>query len=61
MFEMLSTGPRIGLFAFAALLMTAGTMGLKWTYGVLNGKVMEGLRAEQEKKKGRLVERERSR
>ena len=47
---MLSVGPRIGLFAFAAVLMSGVAMGLKRGYEVLNGRVMEGLQREQYKK-----------
>ncbi|KAK4539529.1 hypothetical protein LTR36_010874 [Oleoguttula mirabilis] len=37
-FGLLGTGERVGLFAFSALLMTASTALLTWTYGVVNGK-----------------------
>lgn len=48
---MLDTVPKIGLFVFAALLMAGSMVGLRWVYGVLNGKVLEVLQGEQDKKK----------
>lgn len=50
---MVSTLPRIGLFAMAASLMAAVGMGLKRLYEALNGKVMEELQKEQNKKKSK--------
>lgn len=51
LFEQLDTVPRIGLFMFSALLMTGSTMSLKWAYEKMNGKIMETLQAEQDRKK----------
>ena len=51
LFEQLETAPRIALFASAALLMAGSTMVLKWVYGSMNGKILEVLQAEQDKKK----------
>ena len=52
-FELLDTVPRMGLFGFAALLMTVSTVGLKWVYEKINGKIMEVLQEEQNKKKSK--------
>jgi len=50
-FEMIGTEQRIGLFAFAAALLTGCTMALGWVYVKMNGKIMEVLQGEQDKKK----------
>ncbi|KAM7214693.1 FAR-17a/AIG1-like protein [Rhypophila decipiens] len=36
-FELLTTGQRVALFTFSAMLMTSSTLLLKWVYGALNG------------------------
>lgn len=51
LFEQLDTVPRIALFVSAALLMAGSTMMLKWVYGTMNGRILEVLQAEQDKKK----------
>lgn len=51
LFEQLNTARRIVLFTVAALLMAGSTMMLKWLYGKINGKILEVLQAEQDKKK----------
>lgn len=48
---MMDTEQRIGLFAFAAALLTGCTMALGWGYLKMNGKIMEVLQGEQDKKK----------
>ncbi len=42
---------RIGLFVLSAVVMTGSTVMLKRLYAVLNGKIMETLQKEQNKKK----------
>lgn len=37
LFELLSPLARAGLFVASAVLMTASTVALKWTYGLVNG------------------------
>ncbi|TKA25903.1 hypothetical protein B0A50_05658 [Salinomyces thailandicus] len=41
LFEILSTPQRVGLFAFAALLMTISTVTLRWMYAQVNGQEMK--------------------
>ena len=42
---------RIGLFCLSAVVMTGSTVALKRVYASLNGKIMETLQEEQNKKK----------
>jgi FAR-17a/AIG1-like protein len=37
LFALLNTTQRVGLFCLSAVLMTAGTVWLKWLYGRVNG------------------------
>ena len=50
-FEQVDLIGRVGLFALSALLMTGSTVMLKQLYWTLNGKIMETLQEEQNKKK----------
>ena len=51
LFDHVSLAGRIGLFILSANLMAGSTITLKWLYAVMNGKIMETLQGEQNKKK----------
>ena len=50
-FEQVDLIGRIGLFVLSAVVMTGSTVTLKRLYAILNGKIMETLQEEQNKKK----------
>ena len=50
-FEKVDLMGRIGLFALSAVVMTGSTVLLKRLHSVLNGKIMQTLQEEQNKKK----------
>lgn len=54
-FEQVDLIGRIGLFILSAVVMTGSTMTLKRLYAVVNGKIMETLQVEQNKKKTKPV------
>ena len=51
LFDQVSLAGRIGLFILSATVMTGSTITLKLLYAAMNGKIMETLQGEQNKKK----------